>query len=151
MSRRVRIAGLAMTAAAAILALYPVGAALAAEQDVSSDGIQISVVITPLQACVGACAGDGDLPATGGAFPAMVLWGAVALVAAGLLLALRHRLRPAGAGWRFWERSTPYDVVSGRRGRSSEAGLRARVDGSPAFQEGAGPDGEQGDPQCRRT
>src|SRR4051812_44858727 len=128
MSLRLPTAGLAVVAAA-ILALLPVSAAIAAEQDQASHGIEISVVITPLQACIGACSGagaGGDLPATGATFPALLIWLAAALLAAGLAFALWHRLRPAGAGWRIGERSTPYPDVSGRRATSTDAELATR-------------------------
>src|SRR4051794_34590472 len=153
MSLRLPTASLAV-AAAAILALLPVSAAIAAEQDQASHGIEISVVITPLQACIGACSGAGagrDLPATGGSFPTLLIWLAAALLTAGLAIAVWHRLRPAGVGWRIGERSNPYADVNGRRAMSTDAELATRADRSAALGEDSGPDGERGDPQCPRT
>lgn len=151
MSPRIRAAGIVSTAA--VLVLIPVGAALAAEQDQGSHGVVVSVVIKPLQACVGACTdAGGDLPATGGAFPAFFIWTAAALLTAGLAFALWHRLRPADVtGWQLWMRSAASAVVPGARGASTDDGLALRGDRSEASEAGPDHDGEQGDPQCRRT
>ena len=155
MNARLRTAGIALTAAGAVLALFPVGAAIAADrQDYGSEGVQISVLIKPLQACVGACAGGGGagsgsgtgaLPATGGAFPLSFLWIATALLAVGLAFVLWQRMRVVGVDGR----------VLGRRSTARVGGLptaaqSARADQSLTLGDGSGPDGERGDPQCRR-
>src|SRR6478736_6621190 len=131
MNSRFRTAGTAMTAASAVLALFPVGAALAADRhDNGSEGVEISVLIAPLQACVGACsggggqagggAGTGALPPTGGALPLTAFWIAAALLAIGLAFVLWQRTRLATAGGTLAGRGI-LPAGSGRRPASSTA------------------------------
>lgn len=87
-------------------------------QSRESGGVVIHVVIEPLARCVSSCA--DQLPATGGVLPSAAWWIAVALLAAGLAFVLRSRRTSSGGNaWRPWERSYPYDVVSGRRAGSA--------------------------------
>ncbi|TDN91734.1 hypothetical protein [Microbacterium sp. BK668] len=146
---RFQTATVAVTAFAALLALMPVGAALGAEQDVASHGVEVTVVITPLQACVGVC--GGGLPATGLAFPAFLVWIAAVLGTAGLALALRRRFRPAGTPWRPDAIRGPVPPVGGCRERTTEPEPAARADRTAGFGEAPQRDGEQGDPRCRKT
>lgn len=148
-----------MTSAGAVLALFPVGAALAADrQDYGTEGVQVSVLITPLQACVGACAGgggagggagSGGLPQTGGTFPLALFWIAAALLAVGLIFVLWQRMRPAGLEGLVAGSRTPFTRLNARPAMSADA-ESARADRSAALDSASGPDGERGDPQCRR-
>jgi LPXTG-motif cell wall-anchored protein len=148
-----------MSSAGAVLALFPVGAALAADrQDYGTEGVTVSVLITPLQACVGACAGgggagggagSGGLPQTGGTFPLALFWIAAALLAVGLIFVLWQRTRPVGLEALVAGRRTPFGRISGRPAMTTDA-ESARADRSVAPDSASAPDGERGDPQCRR-
>jgi hypothetical protein len=144
-----RPAGFAITAVGAILALSTMRA-FAAEPVLASDGIPISDFIRPLDGCAASCAG-GDLPATGAAAAPVIGWIAAPLIAACLVQALWHRLRPAGAAWRFVRPWALYDVVNDRHAESSGAELASRPGWSAPFGDDAQREGERGESQCRRT
>lgn len=85
--------------------LFVPAVAHADEINHGSEGVLVTVEITP-RACVTDCAGGGSggsipgagLPATGVEFSAVVLWSAVALVVLGLLLFVQRQRVSAIAG-----------------------------------------------------
>ena len=86
-----------------------------------SSGVLVTVDITPLE-CMRGC--GGDLPATGAELPTLLLWLALALVAAGLALIATRRLAAPPGSVRAVRTTSPYYVVSGRR--AEVAGVRGR-------------------------
>lgn len=119
----------AMTAFVVASALVP-AAAVADEIDHGSSGVLVTVEITPLE-CVSPC--GGELPATGGDAPSLLMWMALTLLAAGLVLLLVRRIRASPGRMRALAAPSPYYVVSGRRAEVAREGLGSS---KPAPREG---------------
>ncbi len=119
MSRHLRMAAGAL-AAASVLLLLP-SAAHADEVDPTPGEIGLTVEIAPLP-CVGECAG-GVLPATGADVPSLLVWLALAVIAAGVTLVTARRIRASPAAARGTTPPAPYYVVSGRRAQHAHDGL----------------------------
>ena len=121
-------------------------AAHAADPEIDSNGILISVVIEPLE-CAAGC--GGELPATGAAMPSLAMWLGVALLVAGAALLLRRAVLRRWSGVAFTASANPYYVVSGHRTDSTHGGRAfPSSTSSPRGDDAGARDFERGDGQC---
>ncbi|MGA7148870.1 MAG: LPXTG cell wall anchor domain-containing protein [Microbacterium sp.] len=117
-----------VAAASALLvtAVFVPSAARADELD--DTGVRVDVEISPLE-CVIDCVpstpgipGGSPLPATGADLPALFVWLALCLLAAGVALVVRSRIHRMPSPERAAADSASYYVVSGRRSGAARAG-----------------------------
>jgi LPXTG-motif cell wall-anchored protein len=115
-----RVSRMAAASALIVAAVLAPGAALADEIE-GSGGVLVTVEIDPIR-CAVDC-GGGVLPTTGADYPALFVWLALVLVAAGTALLIGRRVRASQSGSRDAPGVAPYYVLSGRHADDAAEGL----------------------------